>query len=221
MVCREYFILSRLLSYLPYHAPIHPGRVFSTFIILSALVESLTGSGAGNSAGNGRDPAQRRIGLNLLQAALILQCCIETLFFSLVVVVERRCRHARVFPTRVRTVCYVLYVTSGMILVRCVVRTVEGFEAGTCGDGAYCGPVSRNEWFLWTFEVANITLFVVLLSVFHPGRFLPRDSRVYLDPHDGKTERLGPGFAKADKRALWVTVVSTRTSSVCAVAERC
>jgi hypothetical protein len=27
----EYFILGRLMAYLPYHAPIHPGRVVSTF----------------------------------------------------------------------------------------------------------------------------------------------------------------------------------------------
>jgi hypothetical protein len=28
----EYFILGRLMAYLPYYAPIHPGRVFSTFV---------------------------------------------------------------------------------------------------------------------------------------------------------------------------------------------
>ncbi|KAK4617647.1 Lipid-translocating exporter-like protein RTA1 [Fulvia fulva] len=206
----EYFILSRLLSYLPYHTPIHPGRVFSTFVLLSTIVETLTGSGAGNSAGSGRTEAQRSVGLNLLKAALILQCFIEALFFSLVVLVERRCRRAGIFPKRVRTVCCVLYVTSAMIFVRCVVRTVEGFEAGRCEAGRedpYCGPVSRNEWFLWTFEVANITLFVILLSLFHPGRFLPKDNKVFLDPHDGKTERIGPGFSKADSRAFWATVV--------------
>ena len=96
-----------------------------------------------------------------------------------------------------------------------MVRTVEGFEAGACDEGRedpYCGPVSRNEWFLWTFEVANITLFVILLSLFHPGRFMPRDTKVYLDPSDGTTERVGPGFGKADKRAFWVTIVGIESS---------
>lgn len=206
----EYFILGRLLAYLPYHTPIHPGRVFSTFVMLSVVVEALTGTGAGNSAGSGRDPKTREVGLDLLKAALILQCFIEVFFFSLVALLEYRCRQAKVFPKRIRIVCYVLYVTSTMMLLRCVVRTVEGFEAAACdpdrGD-PYCGPVSRNEWFLWTFEVANITLFVILLCILHPGRYLPRSSKIFLDPIDGKTERVGPGFSKADKRPLLITIL--------------
>ncbi|KAF2158458.1 hypothetical protein M409DRAFT_61641 [Zasmidium cellare ATCC 36951] len=206
----EYFILGRLFAYLPYHTPIHPGRVFSTFAILSVAVETLTGSGAANSAGEGRDPAVRRVGLDLLKAALILQCCVEVGFLSLVALLEYRCRKAKVFPKKIRIVCYVLYVTSLMMLLRCVVRAVEGFEAAACDpdrEDPYCGPVSRNEWFLWTFEVANITLFVILLCIFHPGRYLPRSSKIFLDPIDGKTERMGPGFSKADKRPLLITIL--------------
>ncbi|SMQ54100.1 unnamed protein product [Zymoseptoria tritici ST99CH_3D7] len=206
----EYFILGRLLGYLPYHTPIHPGRVLSTFILLSTVVETLTGSGAGNSAGTGRDPAQKKIGLDLVKSALILQCFVEVFFFSLVATVEIRCRKAKNFPMNVRKVCYLLYITSAMVLLRCIVRTIEGFEASACApdrEDPYCGPVSRNEWFLWTFEVSNITLFVILLCVFHPGNYLPRDSLVFLDQTDGKTERVGPGFSKADKRPLLRTVI--------------
>lgn len=206
----EYFILGRLLAYLPYYAPIHPGRVFSTFIILSVIVESLTANGAANSAGADRGPAQRRIGLACLKAALILQCCVEALFFSLVATVEYRCRKAKKFPHQIRAVFYVLYVTSFMILVRCVIRTVEGFEAASCDPDRkdpYCGPVSKNEVFLWVFEIANITLFVFLLAIFHPGKYLPRASEIFLDKVDMKTERVGPGFSKADKRPLIVTII--------------
>ena len=205
-----YFILGRLLAYLPYHAPIHPGRVFSTFVILSAIVESLTANGAANSAGNGRDPGQRETGLNCLKGALILQCCVEAFFFSLVATLEYRCRKAGNFPRQIRVVFYVLYVTSFMILVRCIVRTIEGFEAASCSSDSnehYCGPISKHEVFLWVFEIANITLFVALLAIFHPGKYLPLDSVIYLDPVDGKTERVGPGFSKADKRPLLVTVM--------------
>lgn len=204
----EYFILGRLLSYLPYHTPIHPGRVLSTFLLLSAIVETLTASGAANSAGADQTSTQRDTGVNLLKAALVLQCFVEVLFFSLVASLEYRCRRVKQFPLHVRKVCYVLYITSFMFLVRCIVRTIEGFEAASCGpspQGGYCGPISRNEWFLWTFEVANITLFVILLFMFHPGRYLPSRPDVYLDP-DGKIERIGPGFSKADKRPFWLTV---------------
>ncbi|KAK3718403.1 hypothetical protein LTR37_005216 [Vermiconidia calcicola] len=208
----EYFILGRLLAYLPYHTPIHPGRVFSTFIMLSIIVETLTANGAANSAGSSdRDPGQVESGLACLKAALILQCLIEALFFSLVAYMEYKCRKARNFPRKVRVVCYTLYITSFMLLVRCIVRTIEGFEAASCATGegppGYCGSVSMHEYFLYIFEIANITLFVAILVIFHPGKYLPRDTKIFLDPIDGMTERMGPGFSKADKRPLFVTVI--------------
>ena len=208
----EYFILGRLMAYLPYHAPIHPGRVLSTFVILSAIVESLTANGAANSAGTGRTPSQVKAGLDCLKAALILQCFVEAFFFSMVVTVEYRCRKAKNFPNHVKMVCYILYITSFMVLVRCIVRAIEGFEAAACipngnGSHGYCGYISKHEAFLWVFEIANISLFVILLAVFHPGRYLPRSSRIFLDPVDGKTERVGPGFGKADKRPVLVTII--------------
>jgi hypothetical protein len=171
----EYFILGRLIAYLPYHAPIHPGRVLSTFFILSMIVETLTANGAANSAGTGRTQSQRTAGLNCLKAALIVQCFVEVLFFSLVATVEYRCRRAKCFPRNVRAVCYVLYLTSSMILVRCIVRTIEGFEDAKCSPGnPLCGYIALHEWVIYVFEIGNITLFVVVLALFHPGRFLPR-----------------------------------------------
>lgn len=203
----EYFILGRLLAYVPYHAPIHPGRVLSTFLFLSMLVEVLTANGAANSSGTS-EAGKRAAGLACLQGALILQACIEALFFSMVVVVELRCRRAKRFPRQIRTVCYTLYITSFMMLVRCIARTIEGFEAASCSpDDPECGWVSQREWYLWLFEIANITVFVIILAIYHPGHYLPRTTRIFLDPNDGRTERLGPGFSKADKRSLLVTCV--------------
>lgn len=200
----ELFILGRLLAYLPYHAPLHPGRVVSTFMILSAATESLTGSGASNSAAHYDDPAAQRTGHQLLQAALVLQAVMEVGFFSIVAVVNVRCRRAGHLPPKIRTVIMLLYVTSAMLLVRCVVRAIEAFESSGCLH-SYCGYAATHEWVLWVFEVANITLFVILLAVFHPSRFLPPDNKVFLDPVDGTTERLGPGYS--DHRPFWQTVM--------------
>ncbi|MCJ1398997.1 hypothetical protein MMC11_002199 [Xylographa trunciseda] len=207
----EYFILGRLLAYLPYHAPIHPGRVLSTFWFLSMAVESLVANGAGNSAGSGRGVAQRAAGIACIKASLILQAFIEALYFSLVGLLHYRCKRAGHFPNNVRVLCFVLYITSTMMFIRCVVRTVEAFEAAACIPTApdysgYCGPVQLNEWFLWVFEVANITTFVALLTIHHPGRYLPADTRRYLDPIDGRTERIGPGFSTACNRSWLATV---------------
>ena len=208
----EYFILGRLLAYLPYHTPLHPGRVLSTFFLLSTVVEALTANGAANSSGSGREPGQRSAGLACLKAALILQAVVEAGFCSLVALLHHRCKKAGHLPHNVRVVTTVLYTTSLMMLMRCIVRAVEGFEAAACdpdapGYNGYCGPVQRNEWFLWVFEVANITVFVAALALFPPGKYLPKDHRRYLDPLDGRTERMGPGFGKADKRPLIITII--------------
>ena len=205
----EYFILGRLLAYLPYHAPIHPGRVLSTFLFLGWSIESLAASGAGNSAGPGRIPSQYTSGIACLKTALILQAFLEASFFSLIGLLHYRCKRAGHFPRNVRILCFVLYTTSFMMFVRCIVRTVEGFEAAGCDQdqGGFCGPVQRHEWFLWVFEVANITTFAALLTIFHPGRYLPADTRRYLDPNDGRTERVGPGFSNAIRRPWLATVI--------------
>ena len=180
--------------------------------MLSGAVESLTANGAANSSGSGRLPSQVAIGLKCIKAGLLLQAVIEVGFLSLVALVERRCRRAGCFPGNVRVVCRVLYVTSLMMLLRCVVRTVEGFEAASCdrdapGYDGYCGAVQRHEWFLWVFEVANVTVFVAVLAFLPPGRYLPRNPNVYLDPYDWSTERIGPGFSMAEGRSLLASVL--------------
>lgn len=205
----ESFILGRLLAYMPYHAPLHPGRTISTFVILNAVVEALAVNGVARTASQNATDAQRALGLHLVQASLILQMIVELCFIILVATFQRHGRRAGKFPHNARVLCRVLYITSWIMMVRCAVRIIEGFEIAACPalTQFWCGTIRRNEWFLWVFEVANISLFVAALTVWHPGRFLPNDTKVYLDPHDRKTERMGPGYGTADKRHLIITVL--------------
>lgn len=39
-------MLGRILYYVPYYSPIHPGRVLTTFAALSMLIEALNGTGS-------------------------------------------------------------------------------------------------------------------------------------------------------------------------------
>ena len=205
----EYFILDRLLAYLPYCTPIQPGRVLTTFLFLSSAVEALTAAGSATVATSVRHPSGKAdSGLNLIKAGLLLQAVVELCFFSLVAMVEYRCRKGGLFVKRVRVVCYVLYITSIMMLVRCIFRAIQGFQEAACtAKNPNCSVIDRNEWFLWVFEVANITVFVAALAIFHPGHYLPRNSNVYLDPSDGRTERMGPGFATATNRRFVATLL--------------
>ena len=172
------------------------------------MVEGLTAAGASKVATSINHPSNKQSGLALVKAGLLLQAVVELLFFSLVFLLERRCRKAGHYTKRVRTMCNVLYITSMMMLVRCVFRAAQGFQEMSCSaEKPRCSVLDRYEWLLWIFEVANITIFVAALAVFHPGRYLPRDANVYMDPDDGATERMGPGFATATKRGFVATLI--------------
>lgn len=210
----ESFLLGRILAFLPYHAPMHPGRVVSTYFFISLVIEVLVNTGASNSVGRSdpSDASQVATGTAMLKAGLILQCLLEVGFLSLTAYVHHRAHSSRTLPNNIRVIMYMLYLTSSMILLRTIVRTIEGFEKSQCYPSpdnplGYCGYLSTNEWVLWVLECANITLFVCFLTWFTPGAYLPKSHRIFLDRADGKTERLGPGFKAAQKRPLLATIV--------------
>lgn len=143
----EYAILSRLMHYLPYHAPLHPHRVLTFFIYLGAAVESLTAAGASTIAANPGDLNKYKLGNTLLSVSLVLQGAVECVFIYLVALVHQRCAQAGKVPTNVRMVAIMLYGTSALILLRSIFRAVESF--GT-SDLARCNHLCHflrdNEW---------------------------------------------------------------------------
>ncbi|KAF2150269.1 hypothetical protein K461DRAFT_281510 [Myriangium duriaei CBS 260.36] len=202
----ETFILGRLMAYLPYHAPLHPGRVVTTFILLSAMVEGISAAGGSRISASKNDKSLLPTGVNLLNAALLLQCCVELFFLFLTTQLHRNARKTGTLPHHVKVMLGALYTTSTMILVRCIFRVVQGFQIKTCILGGTCGLAITQEALFWVFEVANITLFVTAWVVFPPGKYLPHTDKVFLDKSDGKTERMGPGFSSEDSRPWIVTV---------------
>ena len=42
----NYYMLGRILYFVPYCSPIHPGRVLTTFAAISIVVEALNGNGS-------------------------------------------------------------------------------------------------------------------------------------------------------------------------------
>ncbi|TVY51663.1 Protein RTM1 [Lachnellula cervina] len=200
----EYNILGRLMQYVPMHTPLHPGRVVIVFVYLGALVEALTGAGAGKMAASTPGTDKYINGGTLIAISLLLQGVVECAFVSMVALIHYRCAKAEMLPRNIRIVCFTLYGTSALVLLRCVFRAVEAFTTYThsCFSG-YCGSTVTNEWYLYAFEAAPMVLYTLWLNVFHPGRFLPRNSKRYLDI-DGRTERIGPGWI--DERPMSLTV---------------
>ncbi|KAL4781850.1 hypothetical protein BJX76DRAFT_312136 [Aspergillus varians] len=192
----NFFILGRILYYIPYLSPIHPGRVFSTFMGLLFFIEVLTANGAALLANTEASEGRRNVGEGLLKAALILQLAVMAGFSSLAIMFHLRCWRAGLLTKRLVHVLAVLYCSCVLITTRTVFRTVEYFSAAgqhTWDDPNDVNPIIRNEWIFWFFEVAVMYTNTTMLNIFHPMRYLPHSNKVYL-AKDGVTEVEGPGF---------------------------
>jgi hypothetical protein len=193
----NYFILSRILYYIPYLAPMHPGRVATTFVGLDAVCEILIGQGAWRMANSSLTEKQRQVGANLVTASLALQVALFGSFGLLAAQFHIRARKINVLSKDIRIVLYVLYVSALIVTIRCIYRLVEYIQG-------WDSTIYKNEIFFWVFEAIIMFLNTALLNVYHPGKRLPRSNSVFLD-RDGKTERSGPGWS--DDRPWLVTLI--------------
>ncbi|KAL2863666.1 putative RTA1 domain protein [Aspergillus lucknowensis] len=203
----NFLILGRILYYIPYMSPIHPGRVFSTFIGLLFFVEVLTANGAALVANTEATQGRRDIGEALLKTALILQLVLMAGFVSLAATFHTKCCRAGVFNKKLKHVLTVLYISCVLIVTRTIYRTKEYFSvagAHNWDDPVDVDPLIRYEWYFWFFEVVVMYCNTTMLNIFHPMRFLPRSNKIYL-AKDGVTEIEGPGFD--DPRPWFVTFI--------------
>ncbi|KAF2471314.1 uncharacterized protein BDR25DRAFT_285850 [Lindgomyces ingoldianus] len=183
----NYFILSRILYYIPYLSPMHPGRVVTTFVGLDAVCEILIGQGAWRMANSSMTEAQRQLGANLVTASLCLQATLFGAFGLLAAQFQYRATKANVLTKDLRIVLYVLYVSASIVTIRCIYRLVEYIMG-------WDSTIYKNEIFFWIFEALIMFINTALLNIYHPGKRLPRSNNVFLD-RDGVTERAGPGWA--------------------------
>ncbi|KIY50954.1 hypothetical protein FISHEDRAFT_71257 [Fistulina hepatica ATCC 64428] len=205
----NYFLLGRILYYVPYNAPLHPGRVVSTFIGLDAVTAALTGAGAGRVANSSLSQRQINLGKHLIEAALILQICAMALYISVAAHFHHNCIKDGSINRNLRMVLRTLYTSCTLISIRTIYRTVEYFSAASINvyditNINQISPVLRHEWFFWVFEATVMLLNSTLLNVFNPSRYLPRNNKIYL-ARDGVTEIEGPGYK--DDRPFLLTVV--------------
>lgn len=193
----NYIVLSRMLYYVPYLSPIHPGRVLSTFIGLDAIVAVLTGNGASRVANSEATTTDLKVGRGLIRASILLQMACFVGFIALEATLHRRLLNARILTPRLRTIIILLYASSAMIMVRNIYRVVDVWEG-------YTGYLETREAFFYVFDAAVMLVNSVMLNVWHPSMYLPSDNKVYL-AQDGVTERQGPGWV--DKRNFMLTII--------------
>lgn len=193
----NYFVLSRLLYYMPYLAPLHPGRVATTFLGLDAVCEILIGNGAWRMANSSMTAKQRQVGANMVLASLSLQALLFAGFGILSALFQRKAERAGVLKREMRVVLYVMYVSALIVTIRCIYRLVE-YVLG------WDSTIYKNEVFFWVFEASIMFVNTALLNAFHPGKRLPHSHGTFL-AKDGITERQGPGWD--DERPWPITIV--------------
>lgn len=208
----NYHVLGRLLQYIPHLSPMPPHLVLRTFGILMALVELLNSLGVSFASNPSSGATQQSTGSHLIIAALVMQLGIIASFAVLAGMFHFRCAHTlgSAFPRNVRTVLYTLYASMTLILIRSVYRLAEHAGGNTNVDLENLEslraltPVLRYEWWFYVFEATLMLANSLLWNLWHPGRFLPRDSRVYL-ARDGVTEVMEE--ERRDERTWWMKVL--------------
>ncbi|EOD42876.1 putative rta1 domain protein [Neofusicoccum parvum UCRNP2] len=192
----NYLVLSRVLFYVPYLSPMHPGRVLTTFLGLDIIIEALVANGAVRVTNTSLTPGQRKAGDVMVKVSLIAQALVFIALLFLATQFHVRARRARVLTRPLRTVLIVLYTTSAAVFIRCIYRIVEYFEG-------YEGVLLTHEFYFYIFEAALMLVTTLILNSWHPGKRLPRSNTVFL-AQDGVTERRGLGWG--DNRPWPVTL---------------
>ncbi|PKS12318.1 hypothetical protein jhhlp_001618 [Lomentospora prolificans] len=207
---QNYNILGRILYYVPYHSPIHPGRVLSTFAFISGIIEALNGWGASLTANQSLNESTMKTGHALIKTSLLMQLVVAACFLALAWTFHRRCYVNNIRDPRVQQPLYTLYASMCLIVIRTIYRVVEYFGVASLKytdpdfDPMTLTPLIRYEWWFYVFEASLMLINLVMMNVRHPRKWLPESSDTYLAV-DGVTEKDGPGWK--DPRPFLQTVV--------------
>ncbi|KAK3341852.1 putative RTA1 domain protein [Lasiosphaeria hispida] len=199
----NYHVLGRVFYYVPYNAPLPPGRVLSIFGGLLAIVELLNSLGVAFTANISSTPSKQEMGKSLTLAALAIQLVVIVIFVVLASIFHWRCAKAKLRSKAVSTSLTALYISMALIFVRCIYRLVEHLGNTTVRlkdleSLKQLSPILRYEWYFYVFEAVLMLVNSVLWNVWNPGRYLPGNHQVYLS-RDGIEVQ---GEEGADRRPL-------------------
>ncbi|KAK0724825.1 hypothetical protein B0H67DRAFT_598308 [Lasiosphaeris hirsuta] len=214
----NYNILGRILYFVPYYSPIHPGRVLSTFAFVSFVIETLNGTGAAYFANQSLTEEKQQLGRALVKAALLLQVIVIISFLVLAGMFHRRCLRAGIHHSGLKNVLYTLYASTALLSARTIYRVVEFWSVDRVHyrnvDTLTITPMLRYEWYFYVFEATLMLCNQVMLNIRHPRKYLPESTKTYL-AGDGVTEVTGPGYS--DSRNFLLTLIDPL--NVVAIAE--
>ncbi|KAF9887528.1 hypothetical protein FE257_010106 [Aspergillus nanangensis] len=209
----NYHVLGRIFYYVPYLAPLAPGKVLSIFGALMAIVELVNALGVALAANPSSSHTQQETGGSLTVAALAIQLAVIFTFVLLAFMFQWRCYRSNIYSRTISTPLITLYISMALILARSIYRLVEhlGNTVVNFDDPAslrHLSPLLRYEWYFYIFEATLMLVNSVLWNIWNPGRYLPRNHHIYLS-QDGKTELEMENVS--DNRSFLLKIVSVLT----------
>ncbi len=180
-----------------------------------ALIEALNSVGVALAANPSASKGSQSLGKNLTIAAVALQVAAIITFVSMTTVFHARFTRAQLRSKSVTTMLFVLYTSMALILARCVFRLVEHtgntkIDLGNMEVLRELSPLLRYEVYFYIFEATLMLANSWLWNIWHPGRYLPRGSHVFL-AQDG-TEVVGEKHD--DSRPLLAKVMHVLTFGI-------
>ncbi|KAI8723884.1 hypothetical protein NCS52_00245200 [Fusarium sp. LHS14.1] len=171
----NYLLISRLiLAVLPpsRHRILKiPGRRLTPIFVACDVVAFLVqGSGSGIASSDNWQGQMEKIGRNILIGGLAFQLVAFSLFLCVFrrfhVLANRMAVDSA--PNGWQKVVLAVYVSSTLIMVRCIYRVCEFAEGMD-------GYAFRNEWLFWVFESLPMIGAIGIFCIYHPSRYLGRD----------------------------------------------
>ncbi|KAL5350220.1 hypothetical protein ACLOAV_005258 [Pseudogymnoascus australis] len=172
----DYLLVSRLcLAVLPSHLTRIYGlstrkltRIFISCDIISLLIQV---SGSGIASSGNWEGSNATLGENVLIAGLATQLAAFTFFVG---VLRRFHQLANTegradAPRGWRKVLLAVYVSSGLIIIRCIYRLIE-FALGIDGY-----PF-EHEWMFYVFDSLPMLVAIIMFCIYHPAKYLPNQT---------------------------------------------
>ncbi|KAH7161354.1 RTA1 like protein-domain-containing protein [Dactylonectria macrodidyma] len=193
----NYLLISRLiLSVLPpsSHRILKiPGRRLTPiFVVCDVIAFLIQGSGSSIASADEWTGNGEKIGRRVLIGGLVFQLVAFALFLSIFrkfhVLGNRKAVEDA--PKGWQMVVRAVYVSSALIMVRCIYRVCEFAEGMD-------GYAFRTEWLFWVFECLPMVGAIGIFCIYHPSRYLGKHGAWRKDLRSDETELSGESMTTA------------------------
>lgn len=181
----NYHVLGRILYYVPWLSPFHPGLVLSLFGGVMLVVETLNAVGVALNSNPSAMASSQTLGAVLTKVALGLQLGVLAVFSLLSGSFHYRCHMKGIPSRRIKTPLLALYGSTILILIRCIYRLIEHIGNTKLDIDNYealldLTPLLRYEFWFYIFEATMMLLNSILWNVFNPSRYLPAEHNLFI-----------------------------------------